>query len=158
VCDDRACGNQRMRSDSIAAYDRAVGTNRCTVLDLGLAIFLFANDVGARIDHVCENRGWPHEYVIVQDHAVVEGYVVLDLAAVAHDRRLGHENILAEATADADAGARHQVAKVPHAAVLSNVRTLVDHRTCVNVGFFSLAHVHVSVRIATGVPPNAMDC
>src|SRR5262249_58088408 len=96
-------------------------------LDQGRLIFVLANDLTARVDHIGENHAGTAKNVIFQHDGIKDGNIVLDLHVVA-DLYIAHIDILTERAIGANLRGWTDVNPVPNSRPRSDLRARIDDR------------------------------
>src|SRR5260221_3851864 len=130
VGDDRSGGDEAVASQAVSADDGGVRTDRRAAADDGGTEFVFALDIGARIVHVGEDAGRSAENVVPENDALIETYIVLDLAAVPYPDIGPDRHVLADDATAADLRSLENVAEMP------DLRSLADFAAVVDPGGF----------------------
>src|SRR5690242_2541465 len=81
--DDRPGGNEAMTSQTMAAENGGVRTDRGAASDDRRSELVLALDIGARVVDVREDAGRAAEHVAAERHTLIDAHIVLDLAAIA---------------------------------------------------------------------------
>src|SRR5690606_5205365 len=97
--------------------------------------------VGPGVVDVGENRAWSAEDVILQRYCVVDGDVVLNLAATAHHCPRRDEDVLSDGHIAAYLRARTNMREVPYPGVFPDMGALVNYRTRMYEGGHDSGHL-----------------
>src|SRR5262245_49384115 len=132
VCrDDRSGTDEGVAADRMSADDRAVGAEGRAASDQRPLKFVLAHDMTAGVDQVGEDHRRAPKHVVFQDHAGVDGDVVLNLDVVADDHIRRDHDVLSDVAPRADRGAGHHVGEVPDLRALADAAPLIDIRRLV---------------------------
>ena len=101
-CYDCSGADEGVLADSVAADDRAVGAERCSLFDEGGAHLIHFADFCTGIVDVGKDHGWAAEDAVFQCDAFIDGDVVLDFAFVADDGVGTDDDVLADVAVFAD--------------------------------------------------------
>jgi len=98
----------------------------CAAFHEGALVLVLSLDEGAWVDHVREDTGGPAEDLVLDDHVVIDGDVVLDLDAVSYYRCAADVDVLPDRALLADLRAAHDVAEVPDLRPGADLGALID--------------------------------
>ena len=84
VRNDTAGADEGIFTNLIATDNSDISTDRRTAAHHRRAIFTLAGDERAGINDVGEDSRWADEDIILEGHAIINRYIVLDLAAIAN--------------------------------------------------------------------------
>jgi hypothetical protein len=130
--DYRSGSDEAVLTESDAAKDGSIGTNRATPTYQCPLVLGFPGDVAPRIDHVGEHTTRPAKHVVLEHDSFIDRDVVLDLYVVAEPCPRHDHNVLPEVAAFADNGAGHDMAEVPNLGSFADLGPIVDIRRFVD--------------------------
>jgi hypothetical protein len=125
--------DQGKASQRHSTKDRGIGSQGRTIPNTRPAIFIAAENLTTRIDHICENTGWATEDEIFQLDPRVEGYVVLNFYMIANRDPVRDKDILSDRTVLANLRAGSDVTKVPDTGTVANNRPVINAGGGVNL-------------------------
>lgn len=134
---DGACADHRIRPDIVAANYRAICPERCTFADVSWRKLVLAFDMCTRCKYICEYHRRTAKHILVKGHALIDGNIILEFAAIT-DRNIGAcHNVLPDRAVTADDGARQNMRKVPYLGSVANAGSRINHSRFMNKYVFA---------------------
>jgi len=78
------------------------------------------------ISNIRQHTRWPEKYVVLDQHACVDGYIVLDLDVASYYRAAIDVHVLRDHAALTDSRTLHNVREVPYLRAGSNFRAFIN--------------------------------
>src|SRR5207249_2550359 len=144
--DHRAGSDERIPPNRGPADDGGVRANRAPALQPDDLVERVSIHLGSRIGDIGQHAGGSEKDVVFDDHARVDGHVVLNLDVAADDGPAVDIDVLADDAALADAGALHDMREMPDLGAGADLGTLIDVRRFVH-------EIRQFDRLALGVEP-----
>ena len=119
--DDRACADERVFTDRMAANDRGVGPDRSPSANQRSTVFVLPANSAAGIEDVRENHRRSTEHVVLERNRVVDRNVVLDLHVVANFHIVRDEDVLPERAACANFRTAGNMNPMPNARAFADL-------------------------------------
>lgn len=124
--DDRPSSNKRVFTDGMAADNRAVGPQRGALPDERGPDLVHLPDFCPGVVDIGEDHRGAAEDAVFEGNALVDTYIVLDLASVADgDIRTDHA-VLPDIAVLADLGPREDMGEVPDLCTFANFDIVVN--------------------------------
>jgi hypothetical protein len=117
----------------MATDNGAVGPEGRSLSDHCQTQFIHAANMGPGIMDIGKNRGRTAKHIFFQGDTLIDGDVVLYLAAIAYIDLRPNTYILPDGTAISDSGAGQDVGKKPDFCARSNGDIFIYHRRRMNV-------------------------
>jgi hypothetical protein len=130
---DCASTDKSVSANGDTANDGGVCAYGCSALDQRPSEFVFSADIRTRIENVGKNATWTAEHILFKFYTLVEGHIILDLAAVANAYIGADHYILAENNVPTNSAPRQHVYEMPDFTAFADLNVGIDIRTLVDV-------------------------
>ena len=142
---DGARTDERIATDRHTAHDRTIGAKCRSGSNTGLAVFGLPAHPRTGIKDVGEYRTRTTEDAVLQDDAVIERHIVLDLAVISNYRACSDKHILTKHYVPPNFGAGAHMDEMPDTGSVADPRVIINDRTVVP----EEAH-HAALEVASG--------
>src|SRR5712671_3044719 len=122
----RAGSDECVSPDLNSANDCRIGPNGAASLQTCGFVQRVPVNLRSRISNIRQHTGWPEKYVVLDRHACVDGYIVLDLDVTSYYRAAIDVHVLRDHAALTDSRTLHDVREVPYLRAGSNLRAFIN--------------------------------